>query len=114
MAGDFFAGVPAGGDVYMLKYILHDWDDDQVVGILRNVRVAAPDHARLIAIEPMLPDDEEPALEAALMDIAMLVVTGGRERTQAEFAALYARAGFRLTRVLPTASPFRLIEGMPA
>jgi len=75
------------------------------------VRRATPAQARLIVIEPLLPEDKEPALEAAMMDIAMLVVTGGRERTAAEFAALYELAGFRLQRVIPTASPFKLLEG---
>jgi len=109
--GDFFAEVPAGADAYILKYVLHDWNDDEVVAILRNVRRATPAQARLIVIEPLLPEDKEPALEAAMMDIAMLVVTGGRERTAAEFAALYELAGFRLQRVIPTASPFKLLEG---
>jgi O-methyltransferase domain len=111
--GDFFTAVPGGGDAYLLKYVLHDWDDDQVVTILRNVRHTAPISARLLVIEPLLPQDGAPALEAAIMDVAMLAVTGGRERTAHEFAALYARAGFRLNRVLPTASPFCLVEGVP-
>lgn len=109
--GDFFAEVPAGADAYVLKYVLHDWSDDEVVAILCNVRRAAPARARLIVIEPLLPEGEEPALEATMMDIAMLVITGGRERTAAEFAALYERADFRLQRVIPTASPFKLLEG---
>ena len=110
-SGDFFAEVPAGADAYILKYVLHDWNDDEVVAILRNVRRAASTPARLIVIEPLLPEDEESAPEAVMMDIAMLVITGGRERTAAEFADLYERAGFRLHRVIPTASPFKLLEG---
>jgi O-methyltransferase domain len=110
-SGDFFAEVPAGADAYILKYVLHDWSDDEVVAILRNVRRAASAQARLIVIESPLSEDEEPTPEAAMMDIAMLVVTGGRERTAAEFAGLYERAGFRLHRVIPTASPFKLLEG---
>jgi hypothetical protein len=110
-SGDFFAEISAGADAYILKHVLHDWNDDEVVAILRNVRRAAPTHARLIVIEPLLAEGEGPALEAAMMDIAMLVITGGRERTAAEFAELYARAGFRLNRVIPTASAFKLLEG---
>jgi O-methyltransferase domain len=113
-SGDFFVAVPGGGSAYLLKYIVHDWDDERVLGILRNVRRAAPSHTRLIVIEPLLPEGEEPALEAAMMDIAMLVVTGGGERTASRFAALYSNAGFRLSRVVPTASPFSLVEGIPA
>jgi hypothetical protein len=109
--GDFFGEVPAGADAYILKYVLHDWNDDEAVAILRNVRRAAPAQARLIVIEPLLPEGQEPALEATMMDIAMLVITGGRERTAAEFGELYERAGFRLQRVIPTASPFKLLEG---
>jgi hypothetical protein len=75
------------------------------------VRRAASTQARLIVIEPLLPEDEESAPGAVMMDIAMLVITGGRERTAAEFADLYERAGFRLHRVIPTASPFKLLEG---
>jgi hypothetical protein len=86
--GDFFAAVPGGGNAYLLKYVLHDWDDDQVVTILRNVRHTAPIDARLLVIEPLLPQDGAPALEAAIMDVAMLVVTGGRGRTADEFATL--------------------------
>jgi hypothetical protein len=112
--GDFFASVPPGGSAYLLKYVLHDWDDAQVVAILRNVRRAAPLHTRMLVVEPLLPDDDEPALETAMMDVAMLAVSGGRERTKAELAALYERAGFRLVRTVPTASPFWLIEGVPA
>jgi hypothetical protein len=111
--GDFFAAVPGGGDAYLLKYVLHDWNDDQVVTILRNVRHTAPVDARLLVIEPLLPQDGTPALEAAIMDVAMLAVTGGRERTEDEFATLYKRAGFRLNRILPTTSPFCLVEGLP-
>lgn len=111
--GDFFTAVPTGADAYVLKYVLHDWDDDDVVAILRNVRRAAPAHARLLVIEPLRSEDDEPEPEAAMMDIAMLVVTGGRERTAAEYAAIFERAGFRLDRVMPTASPFRLLEGRP-
>jgi hypothetical protein len=111
VGGDFFAAVPAGADTYVLKYILHDWDDDEVVAILHSVARAASARARLLVIEPLLPDDDEPALDAAMMDIAMLVVTGGRERTADEFAVLFERAGFRLERVVSTASPFKLIEG---
>lgn len=112
--GDFFAAVPSGADAYLFKYILHDWEDDQAVAILRNVRSAAPAHARLLVIEPLLMRDDQYALQTAMMDVAMLVVTGGRERSADEFAELYDRAGFRLTRILPTDSPFCLVEGVPA
>jgi len=110
VGGDFFHSVPPGGDLYLLKHVLHDWEDHKVEAILHNLRRAAP--ARLLVAEPILPEGDEPALEAAMMDVAMLLVTGGRERTATEFAELYRRAGFRLTRVLPTGSAFRLVEGV--
>jgi hypothetical protein len=114
VGGDFFTDELPGGDAYLLKHVLHDWDDERAVAILRAVRRAAPAHARLLAIERLLPAGDAPALETAMLDIGMLVVAGGRERTAAEYAALYARAGFRLTRVVDTGSPFSLIEGAPA
>ena len=84
------------------------------IGAEAAARSAPDGHALLpVPIEPLLPEGEEPALEAAMMDIAMLVVTGGRERTASRFAALYSNAGFRLSRVVPTASPFSLVEGIP-
>ena len=110
VGGDFFQSVPPAGDLYVLKHVLHDWEDHKVEAILHNVRRAAP--ARLLVAEPILPEGDEPALEAAMMDVAMLLVTGGRERMASEFAELYRRASFRLTRVLPTGSAFRLVEGM--
>jgi hypothetical protein len=113
VGGDFFAAELPGGDAYLLKYVLHDWDDERAVAILRAVRRAAPAHARLLAIERLLPEGDEPALETTMLDIGMLVVAGGRERTAGEYAALYERAGFRLARVVDTSSPFSLVEGEP-
>ena len=114
IGGDFFTAVPPGGDAYLLKFILHDWDDEQVVAILRTVRKAMSDRSRLLVIEPLMPEGDEPALETAMTDIAMLVFSGGRERTASEFAALYGRAGFRLAQVIPTGSMFSLVKGIPA
>jgi hypothetical protein len=113
VGGDFFAAVPAGADAYLLKHVLHDWSDLQVLDILRVVRIAMPAHGRVLVIEPVVPEDDAPALETAMMDVAMLVFTGGRERTAAEFAALYAGAGLRVTRVVPTTSMFSIVEGVP-
>ena len=87
-------------DGYVLKHILHDWDDADVRAILRNIRCAAPSEARLLIAETLLPEgsDFHPAL---LMDITMLAILGGRERTRAEFRLLLADSGFRLTNVVP-------------
>jgi hypothetical protein len=119
-AGDFEA-VPAGGDAYVLSWILHDWDDESAVRILANCRAAMGDAGRLLAIELVVPTDDEPPSSPEVQwllrtaDIEMLAVVGGRERTAAEYRELYATAGFELTRILslePMA--WSVIEGTPA
>ncbi|MEU3405074.1 methyltransferase [Streptomyces sp. NPDC006670] len=109
--GDFFEAVPPGGDFYLLKHILHDWDDEDAVRILGSVRRAAPEGARLLVVEAVLPGGgiPHPALE---LDIVMLMVVEGRERTAAEFEELLARSGFRLHRILPTAALPSVIEAV--
>ncbi|MFC3996549.1 methyltransferase [Nocardiopsis sediminis] len=111
--GDFFREVPPGGDLYLLERVLHDWPDDQATRILRNCRHAMGDGARLLLIESVLPpgDTYHPA---KTMDLSMLVISGGRERTVDEFTGLLAAAGLRLVGVIPTASPYSLIEAVPA
>ncbi|MEU8965688.1 MULTISPECIES: methyltransferase [unclassified Streptomyces] len=108
-AGDFFTGVPAGGDLYLLKNILHDWDDEDCLRILGAVRRAAAPGKRLLVVDAVLPDngDPHPAVE---LDMIMLMVLKGRERTAAEFESLLTRSGFRLNRVLPTPSLSSIIE----
>jgi hypothetical protein len=114
VVGSFFDTVPSGGDAYLLKFILHDWDDDQAVAILRTVSRAMTPGATLLAIDRVLPSDGAPDLNAATMDLHMLVSFAGKERTEREFRSLYDRAGLRLTRVLKTASDVSLIEGIRA
>jgi hypothetical protein len=113
IAGDFFTAVPGGGDLYLFKSVLHNWDDAAAVSILRRCRQAMAPHARLLVIERMIASGNEPS-EAKLFDINMLVVVGGRERTESEYCALFRAAGFNLTRVIPTHSPHSLIEGVPS
>jgi SAM-dependent methyltransferase len=110
IAGDFFVGVPEGGDVYLLKWILHDWDDAAAIDILRSCRRVMKPSARLLAVEHVigLPNASP---DGKFMDLAMMVVTGGRERTEAEFAALLAEAGFQLISVTPTTTPLSIMEG---
>jgi hypothetical protein len=112
VAGDFLVQAPPGGDVYLLKSVLHNWDDATCVTILRTCRRAMPDHARLLVIERVIPPGNTPA-EAKLFDINMLVVLGGQERTEREYGQLFQAAGFELTQVIPTRSPHSLIEGVP-
>jgi len=111
VAGDFFKSVPAGGDLIIMKWIIHDWNDDQSVAILRNCHQALPEKGKLILVEAVIPPGSEMHF-SKFMDLNMLVMTGGRERTEAEFAKLYEDSGFRLTRVVPTESLFSVIEGV--
>ena len=108
-----FEAVPEGGDVYLLKLIVHDWDDAQATAILRVCRRAMPAAARLLVVQRVLAPGDAPD-PATFGDLNMLVMVGGQERTAAEFATLYQAAGFRLTRVLPTTAGVSLIEGQPA
>jgi hypothetical protein len=112
-AGDFFDSIPAGGDVYALSWILHDWDDERCVQILRNCRSAIADGGRLLIVETLLPPGDTPHW-GKVLDVAMLVVTGGRERTEAEYSGMLERAGFELSAVHPTASLMSVIEALPA
>jgi hypothetical protein len=113
VGGDFFAAVPEGADAYLLSFILHDWSDDECVAILGNVRRAIAPDGRLLVIENVLPDDDSPHF-GKLIDLTMLAMLPGQERTQSEWAALFERAGFRLERVVATASPVSVVEGRPA
>ena len=110
--GNFFQVVPAGADAYLMKFILHDWNDEQAATILRNVHRAAIPGARLLVVEMLVPpDNAEPSL-ARLDDINMLVMTGGRERTEQEFAQLFGAAGFDLVKVHKTEGPMCVLEGV--
>ena len=113
VAGDFFAALPSGGDIYLLKSVLHNWDDAAAARILRSCRQAMSRRARLLVIERVIPSGNVPA-EAKLFDINMLVTVGGQERTEREYRALFQAAGFDLTQIIPTYSPLSLIEGAPA
>jgi hypothetical protein len=111
VGGDFFQAVPPGGDLYVLKFILIDWKDAEAVQILQNCRTAIIPDGTLLVIEMTIPDDNHPS-PAQLLDLNMLVMTGGQERTQSEYGALLAQAGFHLTRVIPTGSPFHVLEAV--
>ena len=116
VAGDFFASVPSGGDAYILKHVIHDWDDERAAAILRNCRRAMKPSARLLIAEGVYPPRIDRSLEsrgAAANDVNMLVVAGGRQRTEAEFRSLYQGAGFELTRIIGTPARLSLIEGVP-
>lgn len=111
---DFFEAVPAGCDLYLLKSVLHDWNDDDCVRILRSIRQALSATARLLVIERLVPDLPHDDPETIWLDLHMLCVTGGRERTREEYRDLLDAAGLLLRRVVVTNGPFRVLEsGLP-
>lgn len=112
VAGDFFVSVPEA-DAYLLKNILHDWDDAQCVRLLENCARSLRPGGRVLVFELVLPETDQPGLPP-LMDMTMLVVTTGRERTQAEYAKLFEAAGLKLARAIPTKSPFTVLEATKA
>ncbi|MFE1954991.1 methyltransferase [Streptomyces sp. NPDC059524] len=118
VTGDFFASVPAGSDVYLLKGVVHDWDDDRAATLLGHVRAVLPAHGRILVVEVVLPDtvDGTQPPMMYLGDLNMLVNVGGRERTEAEFRALCARAGLAVTRLtrLPEPVGLSVIEAVRA
>jgi SAM-dependent methyltransferase len=109
VAGDFFAAVPAGADAIMMKHIIHDWDDEHSLKILKTCSAALHPGGKLLVIDAVIMPGNEPA-QAKLLDIEMLLI-GGRERTEAEFRKLFAGAGFELTRIVATSSPVSVVEG---
>ena len=117
IGGSFFEFVPTGGDAYVLKYVIHDWDDERSTAILRRCREAMTPGAVLLVIEQVMPERLEAGAAArrvTRMDLQMLVLTpGGRERTEREFRSLLGQAGFDLRAAIPTPSPFRILEASP-
>jgi orsellinic acid C2-O-methyltransferase len=115
VGGDFFEAVPAGFDAYLLKHVIHDWDDAKATRILRTARAAMSPEAKLLIVEGVYPPRIDASLEsqgAARNDVNMMVCTGGRQRSEAEFRQLYEAAGLRLTRIVPTMGMVCVIEGV--
>jgi SAM-dependent methyltransferase len=115
VGGDFFDAVPEGGDAYVLKHVIHDWDDDHAITILRNCHRAMRPGGRLLVVEGVYPERIDQSFQsrgAAANDVNMLVSTGGRQRSEAEFGALYERAGFTLERIVSTGMA-SVVEGSP-
>jgi len=113
VAGDFFESIPEGGDAYLLAHVIQSFDDDRSVTILRSCRRAMAKHGRLLLIEPVISPGNAPSF-AKLLDLHMLVITGGRQRTEAEYRTLLESAGLRLTNVIPTESGESVIEAVRA
>jgi hypothetical protein len=113
VGGSFFEGVPAGADAYLLKWILHDWGDEEAVAILKSCRGAIATGGSLIIVEHLVGEPNE-GLASKLMDLNMMVITGGVERTRDEFTKILRQAGFALSRVVQTRTAANILEAMPA
>jgi O-methyltransferase/methyltransferase family protein len=112
ISGNFFDSVPEGADAYVLCGVIHDWDNDYSIKILKNCRKAMMTHGRLLLVEMVVPEKDANCF-SSLLDLNMLVMTGGRERTQSEFCALLDAADYKLTKVVPTLAPQSVIEAIP-
>lgn len=112
VGGDFFTALPFGADVYIMRWILHDWNDAACINLLTNCRHAMLPHSRLLSAELILDTDRNDELTHSY-DLQMLLLFGSKERTAEEFRSLYDAAGLRLTRIIPTTSSFSLLEGVP-
>jgi C-methyltransferase len=111
--GDFFASSPKGQDIYILSQILHDWNDENSLRILTQIRQAMRPDSRLLIVEAVLPGDNANHF-GNLYDMAMLILLGGKERTETEYKALVAKAGLRVSRIVPTSMPPSIVEVVPA
>ena len=112
VAGDFFKSVPEGGDAYVMKWIIHDWDDEKSNTILKNIRTQMQPNSKLILVDCVVPETDEPHF-SKFIDLNMLVMTGGKERTEKEFAQILEAAGFKLLRVIKTDVPHSIVEAEP-
>jgi hypothetical protein len=112
-AGSFFETIPAGSDLYILSHVLHDWSEEQCLTILANCRSAMSPTIRLLVIEQVLPEGNA-FHPGKMLDMTMLALTPGQERTESEYRALLNKAAFKLTRVIPTAAPISIVEAVPA
>ncbi|MDI1240534.1 MAG: methyltransferase [bacterium] len=110
VSGDFFVEVPAA-DAYIMKHIIHDWDDERAIKILQTIHRAMDSDGRLLLSEMVIPEGNEPH-PGKMLDLEMLTAPGGVERTEAEYAELLGRSGFRLNRIVPTMSPHSVIEAV--
>jgi len=111
VTGDFFESVPKEADAYLMRHIIHDWDDEKSLTILRNCHAAMPDNGKLLVVESVIPPGNDP-FAGKFLDLVMMLIPGGKERTSEEYKTLYEQAGFELTRIVPTNSELSIIEGI--
>jgi orsellinic acid C2-O-methyltransferase len=114
VAGSFFESVPAGGDTYILQHILHDWNDERCEAVLRNCRAAMSAASSLLVIENIMPDDADPVERLVMLDLHMMVMLGGRERTRSEFRAMLRRAGLELVRSVSARAQTEILVATPS
>jgi hypothetical protein len=111
--GSFFDFVPAGGDTYILQHVLHDWSDERCAVILRNCRSAMDDESTLLVVENVIPDGADPALGLVMLDLHMMVMLGGRERTRSEFQSMLRSAGFEVVRSVSMRAQIAMLVALP-
>jgi hypothetical protein len=110
LGGSFFEAVPTGADAYLMRHIIHDWDDQKATTILKNVHQALGRDGRLLVVEGVIPPGNEPCF-GKLLDLTMLTIPGGKERTEPEYRELFQTAGFQLTQIVDTKAEVSVIEG---
>ncbi|MEV7415185.1 methyltransferase [Streptomyces sp. NPDC089919] len=110
---DLFDAVPTGADAYVLKHIVHDWPEDQVLQILKNVRAAIKPGGKLLLAEMVIPEEGNEPHSGKLVDLWLMLLVGGKERTASQYAELLAKAGFKLEQIVETAGPISLVEATP-
>jgi hypothetical protein len=110
IGGSFFEAIPAGADAYLMRHIIHDWEDEKATTILRNVHRAIGPSGRLLVVEGVIPPGNGPCF-GKLLDLTMLTIPGGQERTEEEYRTLFKAGGFQLTRIVPTLAEVSVIEG---
>lgn len=111
LSGSFFEAVPAGADAYVMRHIIHDWDDAKSIAILKNCHAVMSPGQKLLLVESVIPPGNEPFM-GKLLDLTMMLIPGGKERTEAEYRELYDQTGFDLVRIVPTDSEVSVIEGV--
>ncbi|QDT95938.1 methyltransferase [Gimesia aquarii] len=111
IGGSFFDSVPLTADAYLMRHIIHDWDDEKSLTILRNCHAVMPENSKLLVIESVIPPGNEP-FAGKFLDLVMMLIPGGKERTEEEYKTLYNQAGFELTRIVPTKTELSIIEGV--
>ncbi|MGI8634183.1 MAG: methyltransferase, partial [Segetibacter sp.] len=106
-----FKTAPLGGDAYILKHIIHDWSDEECLTILNHCRKGIETGGKILVVEMVVPEGNEPSI-SKLLDLSMLAILTGRERTANEYETLLKKAGFEVTKIVPTMSPYSIIEGV--